>query len=260
MTSNKRTVTAVFVLAAFVAVSLALSPDAGVSGDENPAKLLVKKAVKAMGGEKKAAAWKTRVETGELTVHWPGWGTPHAIATRTVKRPDKMVLDQDFSANDHPFFFTYYYNEGDVWANVNLGVRQNPRYTAFMTRAMKNTGGMYYFLAECDTFYLAGEVPDDSLVTGAGVDRVGIVDAGDTIMVDLDKNTHLPVRQLEDNGSQQMLFADYREVGGLKLPFRITVYRNGAVSAEYVWKEIKFDEPVNDAMFEKDRPAKQASG
>lgn len=252
--------TAVVALAAFVLATLLAGAQPGVTGDKNPAKELVKKSVKAMGGDKKAAAWLTRIETGQLTVHWPGWGAPRAVATRTVKRPDKMVLDQDFSAYDHPFFFTYYYNEGDVWANVNLGVRQNPRYTAFMTRAMKNTGGMYYFLAECDTFYLAGDVPDDSLVTGADVDRVGIVDSGDTVMVDLDKKSHLPVRQLEDGGNQQTLFADYREVGGLTLPFRLTVYQNGAISAEYVWKEIKFDEPVDDAKFEKDRPAKQASG
>jgi hypothetical protein len=256
---NRRIATGL-ALIAFVVAALVASPQQGETGDKDPAKKLIEKSVKAMGGEKKAASWKTRTETGKLTVHWPGWGTPKAVATRYVKRPDKMVLDQDFSAFDHPFFFTYYYNEGDVWANVNMGIRQNPRYTAFMTRAMKSTGGMYYFMAECDTFYLVGDVPDDSLITGADVDRVGIVDDGDTVLVDLDKKTHLPVRQIENGGSQHVLFADYRATGGLKVPFRLTVYQNGAVSAEYVWEEIKFDEPVDDKMFEKDRPAKQASG
>lgn len=247
-------------LAAFVLVCLLANPQPGVTGEKNPARVLVEKSVKAMGGEKIAADWKTRTEIGQLTVHWPGWGSPRAVATRYVKRPDKMILDQDFSAFDHPFFFTYYYNEGEVWANVNLGIRQTPRYTAFMTRAMKSTGGMYYFLAECDTFYLVEEVPDDSLVAGSDVDRVGIVDDGDTILVDLDKKTHLPVRQIEDGGDQHVLFADYRKTGGLKVPFRLTVYRNGAISAEYVWEEIKFDEPVDDARFEQDRPPKDKTG
>jgi hypothetical protein len=248
------------VLAAFVLVCLLANPQPGVTGEKNPARTLVEKSVKAMGGEKNAAAWKTRTETGHLTVHWPGWGTPRAVATRYVKRPDKMVLDQDFSAFDHPFFFTYYYNEGDVWANVNMGVRQNPRYTAFMSRAMKSTGGMYYFMAECDTFYLVPEVPDDSLVTGADVARVGIVDDGDTILVDLDIKTHLPVRQIEMGGSQHVLFTDYRMAGGLQVPFRLTVYQDGAIASEYVWDEIKFDEPMDDARFEKDRPAPEKTG
>jgi len=260
MTRRNQSIAFGAVLAAFVLVSLLASQQPGVTGEKNQAKALVEKSVKAMGGEKKAAAWKTRTETGHLTVHWPGWGTPKAVATRWVKRPDKMVLDQDFSAFDHPFFFTYYYNEGDVWANVNMGVRQSPRYTAFMTRAMKSTGGMYYFMAECDTFYLVPDVPDDSLVTGSDVARVGIVDHGDTILVDLDVKTHLPVRQIENGGSQHVLFADYRKTGGLKVPFKLTVYQDGAVASEYVWDEIKFDEPVDDARFEKDRPAPEKTG
>jgi hypothetical protein len=128
-----------------------------------------------------------------------------------------------------------------------------------MTRALKDTGGMYYFRAECDTFYAVDTVPDDSLVTGSTVDRVGIVDQGDTILVDLDKKTRLPVRQIEDGGTRHTLFADYRDVAGLKVPFRLTVYQNGAVSAEYVRDKIEFDEPVDEKMFEKDRPARQAS-
>jgi hypothetical protein len=229
-----------------------------VAGDD--ARGLLQKSVEACGGMDAMGAWETMIRTGELTVHWPGWGSPRAKCTLRVKRPDKLVLDQDFSAYDHPFFFTYYYNGGEVWAMVNLGVRQSPRYTDAMTRAMKNAGGMHYYMSECDTFFLAGPVPDDSLVTGASVTRVGIVDEGDTVMVDIDKETHLPVRLLRENGAEQSLFADYREVGGIKVPFEMTVYQNGAVSAEYVWGRIVFDEPIDDADFEEYRPEPQASG
>jgi hypothetical protein len=247
---------AALVLATVLAVLLA----AGCGGDKDAARELLKQSVEAVGGEKNCKNWKTMVETGELTVHWEGWGSPKAVATRFVKKPDKMVLDQDFSANDHPFFFTYYYSAGDVWAVVNLGVRQHPRYTKSMTRAMKNAHGVYYYLANCDTFWVVPDVPDDSLVAGSSVDRVGIVDEGDTILVDLDKESHLPVRQIEDAGSQHTLFAAYSEVGGLQRPFRITVYQNGAETARYVWDEIKFDVPLADGLFEEHRPAKDPSG
>lgn len=77
------------------------------------------------------------MKEGLHTAIWEGWGTLKADAGRFVKKPDKMKLDQYFSAYDHPFFFAYYYNGGDVWAMVNLGVRQHPRYTQRMTKAMK---------------------------------------------------------------------------------------------------------------------------
>jgi hypothetical protein len=258
MRNHTRLIVAGIALAGFVLVAVLSAPPIGAK-DEDQGRALIEQAVKAVGGEKNAAAWKTLVETGELTVHWPGWGTPRAKCTLKVKRPDKLILDQDFSAYDHPFFFTYYYNAGDVWAIVNLGVRQSPRYTQAITRALNNAGGMYYYLSECDTFFVIPDVPDDSLVTSAEIDRVGIVDNGDTVMVDLDKKTHLPVRLLRDGGAEQALFADYKKTGSIKMPFKMTVYQGGAVSAEYVWEEIKFDEPIDDKLFEEHRPAKESS-
>lgn len=250
-------VTAAVALAVFVLLSSTVAPQSGFAQEESAAKALLEKSLEASGGAEKAAHWKTMTEKGELTVHWEGWGTPHAECTRYVKRPDKMVLDQDFSKYDNPFFFTYFYNGGDVWAVVNLGVRQNPRYTAMMTRAMKNTGGMFYYATECDTLFLVADVPDDSLVAASTINRIGIVDQGDTVFVDLDKKTHLPVRRIESGGTQHVLLGDYRETGGLKVPFRVTVYQNGAVAAEYVWEKIEFDTPIDDAKFEEYRPAKK---
>jgi len=260
MRSQVQRVTAGVVLAAFILVVSLFAPQTAQTGENDPGLSLLKQSVEAIGGEKNCEAWQTRIEKGELTVHWPGWGSPRAVATRYVKRPDKMVLDQDFSAYDHPFFFTYYFNAGDVWAVVNLGVRQHPRYTQAMTRAMKDTGSMHYYTTACDTFFVVPDVPDDSLVVGSTVDRVGIVEDGDTILVDLDKKTHLPVRQITDGGTQLLLFEAYDKVGGVKLPFRLTIYQNGALSSQYVWKEITFDQPIADELFEESRPKAESSG
>ena len=102
---------------------------------------------------------------------------------------------------------------------------------------------------------------DDSLVVGSTVDRVGVVDLGDTIMVDLDKETHLPVRQVENGGSQHTLFQAWQKAhGDLKKPHRVTVYQDGAMTADYRWEEFKFDVPLDDGLFEEQRPAKETSG
>ena len=95
---------------------LAALPVSGAEGDDG--KTLLERSSKALGEDR---AWTTRVERG-LHIAWdtPGWGTLRADYTRAVKRPDKLKIDQDNSAYDHPFYRTYYYNGGDAWYMVNL--------------------------------------------------------------------------------------------------------------------------------------------
>jgi hypothetical protein len=241
------------------AVAGALSMFAGFHAlraeDDNPAKAIVMRSVEAAGGSEKARNWTTRVDRGHMVANWPGWGELHANYTRWVKKPDKMKIDQDFTAFDHPFFFTYYYNAGAVWAVVNLGARQNERYTRRMTKNMRTADGLAYYAAECDTFWLVTEVEDDSLVAASSIDRVGIVDHGDTVLFDFDKKTHLPVRRLDDGGSVQVLFDDYKETPAGRIAHRLAVYQQGAKTEEQTLEEIVFGEKIDDAIFDELRPA-----
>jgi hypothetical protein len=257
----KRHVTSrlVAAVAVFAAVLLALSaqPRGGRAADENPAKELVKLSVKAAGGPSNAASWTTRIDKGHLKANWPGWGELNATYARWIKKPDKMKIDQDFTAYDHPFFFTYYINQGDVWSVVNLGVRQNDRLTKRMSKTMRAIDGLAYYLAECDTFYTVASVADDSLVAASRIDRVGVVDQGDTVVFDLDKKTHLPVRRIEDRGATHVLFDDYRKVNGLEMPYRMTVHQADGRIEEYVFEEFQFGGQIDDAVFEESRPKKK---
>ena len=222
--------------------------------DKNPAKELVEKSVKASGGVSKLTGWTTRIDKGHMKAEWPGWGELHANYTRWIRKPDYMKIDQDFTAFDHPFFFTYYYNKGEVWAVVNLGVRQSERYTERITKSMKTIDGLAYYLAECDTFYLVTDAADDSLVAAASIDRVGVVNEGDTVLFDLDKKTHLVVRRIEDGGAVQVLFEDYRDKNGAKLPFKTTAYQADGRVEEVVFEDYLFGAKIEDAVFEEFRP------
>ncbi len=228
--------------------------NAGRAEETNPAKEIVALSVKEAGGGAKASNWTTRIDKGHMVANWEGWGELHANYTRWVKKPDKMKIDQDFTAFDHPFFFTYYYNKGDVWAVVNLGARQNERYTRRMTKNMRTVDGLVYYLAECDTFYVVTDVADDSLVAAAGIDRVGIVDNGDSVLFDFDKKTHLPVRRIEEPGTTHVLFGDYKKTKAGKIAHRLTIYQDGAKTEEHVLNEIVFDGKIDDAIFDEFRP------
>ncbi len=248
MTANKTAIANALLICLVILVTSPVQAEQGADA----AKKLLLESLEAMGGEK-VAGWETRVETGLLTTHWEGWGELRAECGRWVKKPDKMKIDQDFSAYNHPFFFTYYYTGGDVWAMVNLGVRQNPRYTTRLTDLMKKVDGLSYSVTECDTFFAVPEIPDDSLISAADIERVGVVDNGDTVLIDIDRKTHFLRRTIDKDGSQTLL-EDYRSVNGRMVSFHVVTYENGKMSSEYVWAEIKFDEPVDDTIFEEYRP------
>jgi len=248
-----RTALCLMLAAAFLA--------AGCAREEiDPAKKPLVDAVKKMGGMKKASSWTTRTEKGLLKVNWPGWGDLQADCTRFVKKPDKAKIDRDFSAFDHPFFMTYYYNAGDGWAVVNLGVRQSPNITSMMKEFVDRANGLAYYLEECDTFFLISEVPDDSLMAGSGLERVGCVHDGDTILFDVNMDSKLPVRITENGGARVSILEDFRKADGMRVPFHLTIYENGQKRNEYIWNEISYDDEIDDTVFEEDRPPAPESG
>ncbi len=229
------------------------------SVEKDPAKKVLRDAVKKMGGGSRLTGWTTMVEKGTLTSFWPGWGEVTAECTHYTSKPDKLVLDQDYSANDHPFYFVYTMNGEDVWAEVNMGIRQNPRYTEMMKKKMREIDGIPYFLESSDSLYIITAVPDDSLFAGAGLTRVACMVGADTVLFDFSKETGLPVRKIEkgQSGETQMLLGDYRDVSGRKVPFNIKLYQNGALANEFMWEDISYDVDIDPAIFEKNRPVKE---
>jgi hypothetical protein len=238
----------------FLAVlSLPSRLTAAATGDG--AKAILEKASQALGEKE---AWKTRVERG-LFIEWDteGWGTLRAAYTRYIEKPDKMKIDQDNSAYDHPFFRTYYYNAGEGWAVVNLTVRQNPQLTANLRATIEKADGVSYYLANCDTFFTPSAVPDDSLLSGKGLERAGCVLKGDSVLFDVVAATNLPARRIENKGARTYLFDDYRQIQGREVPFHVTVYDRGKKTGEFLWNSVAFDEKLDNAIFEENRPPKQ---
>lgn len=70
--------------------------------------------------------------------------------------------------------------------------------------------------------------------------------------LDLHPNTHLPVqRRYEDGGiGVREILSDYREVGGLKVPFTVNAYVGDQPSWEIRYTRIDINVPVDDALFE----------
>jgi outer membrane lipoprotein-sorting protein len=242
-------------LAAFACLAL-LAPSSLPARAEgtvpNPSKVLLEKASNALGEYR---PWTTRVEKG-LQISWDteGWGTLKAEYTRSIKKPDKVRIDQDNSAYDHPFFRMYYLNGDDAWYMTNLTPGRNPQVTASLKTLLERADGIKYYLSACDTFFTEAHVPADTILSSVGLVRAGCVLKGDTTLFDLDGKTHVLKRRVENKGSRATIFDDYRAVGGRLVPFHVTVYDAGKKTNEFLWREVEFDVPVDDALFEENRP------
>jgi hypothetical protein len=248
------------VLTAVVLAPIILLPTVVFAGGpgakaDNPARALLERSSKAMGEKK---AWTTRVEAGIQTAwNTGGWGTLKADYTRWIKKPDKLKIDQDNSAYDHPFFRTYYYNGGDAWYVVNLNAGRNPQVAANLKTLVERADGIAYYLSACDTFFTVPTVSDDSLLSGASIKRAGCVLKGDTVLFDVDAKTNLLDRRIDNKGKRALLLGDYRKADGRMVPFRVTQFDEGVKSNEILWKSVRFDEKIVDAIFDESRPPKE---
>jgi hypothetical protein len=243
-------------LALAASLALLIPGAAGAEGSSEAKQLLIE-SVDAMGGMEAATGWTTMVQTGILHQFQPGWGNLTADCSRHVKKPDKARDERDFSAYDHPFFYDYYLNGDDAWMLVNMMVREHPRVTEAMKELMRLIDGVAYYIEHTDTLFLIPEVPDDSLFAGSSLDRVGIVDQGDTVYVDLSRETHFPVRRIANGGARQVIMSMYRETNGRTVPFHVQVFEQTGVTTEYLWDEIRYDIEIDDGIFEEYRPAKE---
>lgn len=239
-----------------------LAAGCAAPGKEDAA-TVVDRSLKALGGRDALTGWKTQVSKGLMKTNRPGWGDLQADCTYLVEKPGKIVLDQDYSVFDHPFFFRYTYNDGDAWVMVNLGIRQNPRYTEMLADVLEKIDGFAYYAGHCDTLYA---VPDtiplalpDSIGAGTGFDRIAFVEGADTVYYDIDRKTRMPVHALDHNdqgGWNINLYDDFRRVGRIRMPFHEVMWYGGEKVREMLWNEITVDTPIDPAEFEKNRPPK----
>ena len=254
----KGTRIALIAWALLITAALALPVPGPAKADEGrEAKELLAASVEAMGGMERATGWTTMVQRGILHQFQPGWGNLTADCTRHVEKPGKIRDERDFSAYDHPFFYQYYLNGDDAWMLVNMMVREHPRVTEAMRNMMRLIDGIAYYVEHTDTLFTVPEVPDDSLFAGMSLDRVGIVDRGDTVYVDISRETGYPVRRIDNGGGRNIIMSMYREADGLMVPFHVQVLEQTGVKTEYLWDEIEYDVEIDDALFEEYRPARE---
>ena len=196
-------------------------------------KQLLQRAQEAMGGAGKLASVKDMTRVTELTLHSPRGGMK-------VKQKNQWLAPSHFRQNQElPFGKMSSYSDGETgWLSAPQGVQPMP---APVIRQVQ--GELMRFLPRL----LLSDQQEDRQVNYAGDGTLEIsFKDGDSVRLRIDEQTALPLKltyqSIQMRGPPSTLvdtFADWKEVEGIRMPFKITILREGDVYAEVTVQDIQ---------------------
>ncbi len=189
---------------------------------------LLKRAQRAVGGADKLAAVKDVTEVAEVSLQ-TGQGVMKAKQTNQSVLPSQFRQTQEL-----PFGKMIAYSDGATgWLQTPQGVVPMP--------------GEVIQQVQMEVFrqlfgLLLSDRTGNRTVNAPGENKLEISDdAGHTVSVELDPASSLPVKQGYVQSGNQVVetFSEWRDVDGIKLPFRIVIEQGGAKFADVTvssWK------------------------
>lgn len=98
------------------------------------------------------------------------------------------------------------------------------------------------------------------------IDKVSILATNnDTVTLELEQDTHLPLQrgfewrneQFKDHDLDEEVYGDWKMFDGIATPMNIERYRNGEMVDQTFYKKVRFNQPVDDGLFDRDKPLKK---
>jgi zinc protease len=208
-------------------------------------KQLLQKAQLAMGGAEKLAAVKDATHTLELALE-PAAGGFKVKQVSMYLAPGQLRQEQEL-----PFGKVIVYSDGKTgWLSTPQGVQSMP------AEVLKQVQGAIFreptalMLSDRDASRTVNAVGDDAI-------EISTVD-GLRVRIEFDPATGLPGRELYtepgQNGAPAQttdIFSDWREVAGIKLPFKEIQQENGMKMLEMTVSEHKFNSGLTAAELSK---------
>jgi zinc protease len=208
-------------------------------------KQLLQKAQLAMGGAEKLAAVKDATHTLELALE-PAAGGFKVKQVSMYLAPGQLRQEQEL-----PFGKVIVYSDGKTgWLSTPQGVQSMPAEVLRQVQGAIFREPTALMLSDRDASRTVNAVGDDAI-------EISTVD-GLRVRIEFDPATGLPGRELYtepgQNGAPAQttdIFSDWREVAGIKLPFKEIQQENGVKMLEMTVSEHKFNSGLTAAELSK---------
>lgn len=260
------------VCSAVFAAALLLAPlcsaqtsSAQTSGSDPQAEKLMAAMVTALGGPKWLAIHDV-LEQGRTSGFYESrpngsLGDFRLLRTNPTSPQDPGLARTEFTKQHNVVGIL---TKDTAWEITYKGKRQlGPEEygTAFRRRDHSLDEAVRVWWHEPGTVLFAG---GEKMVDRRLVDEVTLLnDRNDNITVDMDVDTHLPLRVsftwrdplYKDQNTDATEYADYHPVEGLPTPFNITTYHNGDLTSERYLTKVSYNVPIPPDAFDPDATA-----
>lgn len=228
-----------------IAVPAVEAPEA-TEDDVARGRALLTRSREALGGGEAFASVQSIKQTGTLTIVRP-MGEMAIDVETLVAFPDKAKSTMRTPMGD----ITQLLNGDQVWMINPMGAAQSapPQMRDAMIEEM--WGNLVYLFGRIDEEGLAVQHLGQEEFDGKAVEALLITPPGiSPFRLYLDAETMVPVKRAGQTVTQQgpteieTTLSDYRDVGGVKLPFKHTIVQNGQPGGESVTESIEINPEI----------------
>jgi len=214
---------------------------------------LIDRAVAAKGGAARLRGVKTVRATATLTVTVPSDGPTDLETVTSIQYPGSFRSESRLPAG----VVAQVFQNGRYWVQGPNGAREQPAPVANEMRANIQRDSIGLLVGLLDKRLTAVRVPDIE-VDGRRMPAIEIKGPTmPTLTLLFDPATALPVRQryrvITAPGAApsetEEVFSDFRDVGGIKVPFSAVIRVNGLVTLKRTVHKVEYNVPLDPALF-----------
>jgi hypothetical protein len=258
MMSNQRTVTG------FLLTILLFAVGAPAARAAETAQSILARSIQAHGGDK-LTAWKTMVVEGTIEVQ--DGVTYHAAYRLWAKKPGKLRVEHDLTADRGRRFDQYFLNGGVSWMRRSLIVGAVP--VARVQRWLDQCDGVAWYGKHSAAFTLQPDAvvqwqappnPDSTTPPAVESRAAWVLHAtidGAAVDLYIDKERFLLLQEVTPESRR--VYAGFTNFSGRTLATKINEFtrgRQGETLAPITWKSVKYDVAVEDWLFDEDKPVR----
>jgi hypothetical protein len=249
------------ILISTIVALVAVLAGACAPGPPRTAEEVLARSVKAHGGDR-LTSWTTYALRGRVELQ--DGIAYNAAYTVLAKAPDRLRVEQDMTADRGRIFTEYFLNGADAWSRRNLvpgratlkqmerwrgqcfGVAYYAQYATAKTLNPAATVEWRWRAADSKEYTVQDRRPAYVVV---------VMIKSEPVELFIDKETFYLLQEVRPE--LRRLHHDFNVLGGIVMPTRvleITRSRDREVLTPYTFESLALNEPIEDWLFEEDRP------